>query len=60
MAKAYITIRVENSFDVEIPDNLTQDEVYDYLMENCQDDFDLAIRGGDFYLDIEETEGLEA
>lgn len=53
MTTVYITIRVENSFNVEVPDNLTQDEIYDYIMENCQDDIDMAIRGGDFDLDIE-------
>ena len=60
MAKAYITIRVENSFEVEIPDDLTQDQVYDYVMDYCQDDIDLAISGGDFYLEVVETDGLEA
>ena len=60
MAKAYITVRVENTIEVEIPDDLIQDQVYDYVMDNCQDDIDLAIQGGDFYLIIEDTDGLEA
>ena len=60
MAKAYITVRVENTIEVEIPDDLIQDQVYDYVMDNCRDDIDLAISGGDFYLIIEDTDGLEA
>lgn len=59
MAKAYVRIVVENRLEIDVPDNLTQYQVFDYIMENCQDDIDLAIHGGDFYLDIEETEGLE-
>ena len=53
-------IKKNDEFEVEIPDDLIQDQVYDYVMDNCQDDIDLAIQGGDFYLIIEDTDGLEA
>ena len=58
-----VEIRVENTFDVEIPDGLTEDEAYDYLYENCQDDIDDAINGGDFDMfilnDLDQTEDGE-
>ena len=49
----YLSIRVENEFNLEIPDGLSYEEAYNYILENCQDDISLAINGGDFYMDFE-------
>lgn len=50
--KVYVEIRVENTFEVEVPDGLNKDEAYTYIMDNYQGDIALAINGGDFALDI--------
>lgn len=50
--KVYVKIRVENTFEVEVPDGLNEDEAYTYIMDNYQGDIALAINGGDFALDI--------
>lgn len=49
--KFIVEIQVTNSFDVEIPDGLSEQEIYDYVYDNCQEDIDDAINNGD--LDIE-------
>ena len=49
--KFTVEINVTNSFEVEIPDGLDEQEIYDYVYNNCQDDIDDAINNGD--LDIE-------
>ena len=50
--KVYLDIKVENTFEVEVPDGLTEEETYNYVLDNCQDEIGLAINGGDFALDI--------
>ena len=51
--RAYLRITVENQFDIEIPDGLSNEEAYNYILDNCQGDIDLAIQGGDFYMEVE-------
>ena len=49
--KFTVEINVTNSFEVEIPDGLSEQEMYNYVYDNCRDDIDDAIDNGD--LDIE-------
>ena len=49
--KFTVEIKLTNSFEVEIPDGLNDQDIYDYVYDNCQDDIDDAINNGD--LDIE-------
>ena len=48
----YLEIKIENTFDVEVPDGLTEEEAYQYVLDNCQDEIGLAINGGDFYMEV--------
>ena len=59
MKKVYVEIRVENTIEVEVPNELNEDEAYDYIMDNCQSDIALAINGGDFAMDIMDMDDPE-
>lgn len=48
----YLGITVESTFEVEVPDGLTQEEAYNYVLDNCQGEIGLAIDGGDFYMEV--------
>lgn len=50
--KFTVEINVTNSFEVEIPDRLSEQEIYDYVYDNCQDDIDAAINNGTLDLEI--------
>ena len=50
--KVYLEIRVENTFEVEVPDGLTEEEAYQYILDNYQDEIGLAINGGDFCMEV--------
>ena len=52
MKKIIVEIRVENTIELEVPNELNEDEAYDYIMDNYQDDIALAINGGDFAMDV--------
>ena len=54
--KVYLEIRIENTLEVEVPDGLSEEEAYNYILDNCQDEIGLAINGGDFALDILEMD----
>ena len=49
--KAYLRITVE--VDVEVPDGLSYEEAYKYILDNYQDDITLAIKSGDCYMEAE-------
>lgn len=48
----YLEIKVENTFEVEVPDGLTEEEAYQYVLDNYQGEIGLAISGGDFYMEV--------
>lgn len=50
--KVYLGVAVESTFEIEVPDGLTQEEAYNYVLDNCQDEIGLAINGGDFYMEV--------
>lgn len=50
--KITVEITITNSFKVEIPDGLSDQEIYDYVYDNCQDDIDAAIYDGTLDLEI--------
>lgn len=56
---AYLGITVESTIEVEVPDGLTQEEVYNYVLDNCQGEIGLAINGGDFRMEVLGTDGGE-
>lgn len=55
--KVFLEIKVENTFEVEVPDGLTEEEAYQYILDNCQDEVALAINGGDYYMEVLGTDG---
>lgn len=57
--KVYLSVTVENTFEVEIPDGLSYEESYNYILDNCQDEIGLAINGGDFQMEVLGTDGGE-
>ena len=54
--KVYLSIEITNNFNVEVPDGLTEEEAYQYALDNCQDEIALAINGGDFYMEVVDIE----
>lgn len=48
----YLEIKVENTFEAEVPDGLTEEEAYQYVLDNYQGEIGLAISGGDFYMEV--------
>lgn len=61
--KFIVEIKLTNSFDVEVPDGLTEEEAYDYIYEYSQVDIHDGIDAGEFYMeiltDLSETEDEE-
>ena len=42
--EVYVSIKVENEFNLEIPDGLSYEEAYNYILDNYDDGISSAIK----------------
>lgn len=55
--EVYVSIKVENEFNLEIPDGLSYEEAYNYILDNYDDGISSAIKNGEFYMEVEFPDG---
>ena len=59
MQKVRVDLAWYNNIEVEVPDDLTEDEAYDYILENYMGDIDCALLGSIFEMDHDYKEAEE-
>ena len=50
--KVYVDLRLENTIEMEVPDGMSEEEVYDYVSNNLENAIELTVDGGSFTFDV--------
>lgn len=53
--KVYVDLKFENTIEMEVPDGMTEEDIYDYVSANLKDEVELTVNGGAFSFEVWES-----